>query len=143
MSTDRGVTWSPQVKVGEAAGIQNAVWSEVIAGDAGRAAFAFVGTPTAGRPQRRHLRQERGRHDYVGGEFHFYVATTVDGGQTYKTVDITPTDPVQRGQICTNGTTCTGGRNLLDFNDITVDKTGHVVHRVRRRLHRRLRDAAP
>jgi len=34
---------------------------------------------------------------------------------------------VQRGQICTNGTTCSAGRNLLDFNDITVDKTGHAV----------------
>jgi len=34
---------------------------------------------------------------------------------------------VQRGQICTNGTTCSAGRNLLDFNDITVDKTGHAL----------------
>ncbi|MDP9065477.1 MAG: hypothetical protein M3O06_06415, partial [Pseudomonadota bacterium] len=31
------------------------------------------------------------------------------------------------GVICTNGTTCPSGtRNLLDFNDITVDKFGRV-----------------
>ncbi len=29
--------------------------------------------------------------------------------------------------ICTQGTTCPNGtRNLLDFNDLTVDKTGRV-----------------
>jgi hypothetical protein len=33
---------------------------------------------------------------------------------------------VQRGSICTAGTTCGADRNLLDFNDITIDKYGHV-----------------
>jgi hypothetical protein len=34
---------------------------------------------------------------------------------------------VQLGVICTQGTTCPSGtRNLLDFNDITVDKVGRV-----------------
>jgi len=34
---------------------------------------------------------------------------------------------VQLGVICTQGTTCPNGtRNLLDFNDLTVDKTGRV-----------------
>jgi hypothetical protein len=35
---------------------------------------------------------------------------------------------VQRGVVCTNGTTCPDGtRNLLDFNDLTVDKQGRVL----------------
>jgi hypothetical protein len=35
---------------------------------------------------------------------------------------------VQRGVICTAGTTCPGAtRNLLDFNDVTVDKRGRVL----------------
>jgi hypothetical protein len=34
---------------------------------------------------------------------------------------------VQRGSICTGGTTCGDDRNLLDFMDITVDKQGRVL----------------
>src|SRR4030095_13271957 len=56
-----------------------------------------------------------------------YVATTYDGGQTWTTIDATPNDPVQRGAICTQGTTCATGRNLLDFNDITIDDEGRVL----------------
>ena len=55
-----------------------------------------------------------------------YVATTYDRGAHWTTVDTTPSDPVQRGCIWNNG----GGnpcRNLLDFNDITLDKTGRVM----------------
>src|SRR5207237_1685968 len=36
--------------------------------------------------------------------------------------------PVQRGVICTQGTTCPSGtRNLLDFNDLQVDKRGRAL----------------
>jgi hypothetical protein len=50
-----------------------------------------------------------------------------DGGKNWFTVDATPTDPVQLGGICIQGTTCPSGtRNLLDFNDITVDQSGRV-----------------
>jgi hypothetical protein len=55
-----------------------------------------------------------------------YIATTYDRGKTWTTVDATPKDPVQRGCIWNAGGSnpC---RNLLDFNDITIDKTGHVL----------------
>ncbi|MGN6331686.1 MAG: CARDB domain-containing protein, partial [Motilibacteraceae bacterium] len=56
-----------------------------------------------------------------------YVATTYDGGQTWSTVDATPNDPVQKGSICTGGTTCGQDRNLLDFIDSTVDQQGRVL----------------
>ena len=56
-----------------------------------------------------------------------YVSTTYDGGNTWTTVDDTPTDPVQRGSICTNGTTCGTDRNLLDFMDINMDSQGRVL----------------
>ena len=41
-------------------------------------------------------------------------------------VDATPGDPVQRGCIWNSGGSnpC---RNLLDFNGITIDRTGHVM----------------
>ena len=43
------------------------------------------------------------------------------------TTDATPTDPVQRGSICTGGTTCGNDRNLLDFIDVTIDEQGRVL----------------
>ena len=61
---------------------------------------------------------------------------TYDGGRSWTTTDVTPNDPVQRGCIwwgsprgdqpaaenCGNNK-----RNLLDFIDVAVDKTGRVV----------------
>ena len=34
---------------------------------------------------------------------------------------------MQRGSICTGGTTCGNDRNLLDFMDVTVDGQGRVL----------------
>src|SRR5437762_2753283 len=80
------------------------------------AAFAFLGTQTAGDTQSANFQ----------GVWHLYVAFTYDSGLTWTTVDATPADPVQRGCIWNQGGSnpC---RNLLDFNDITVDKLGRVL----------------
>jgi len=120
VSHDRGVTWSASQDVGVPFGIQNTVFPEVVAGDPNRAAFAFLGTPTAGA-------DGTGENPSFPGEWHLYIATTYDGGGTWTTVDATPADPVQRGSICTAGTTCGSTRNLLDFMDIAVDAQGRVV----------------
>ena len=119
VSTDRGQTWSAPINLGSAFGIANSVFPEVVAGDAGRAAVAFLGTTGTGPVY--------GTDTTLDVEWHLYVATTYDGGATWTTVDATPTDPVQRGAICTQGTTCATGRNLLDFNDITIDDEGRVL----------------
>lgn len=125
-STDHGTTWSQPVDVGAALGIQNAVFPEVIAGDGDRAAFAFLGTTTPGNYNDPSFAVSADGTTYTGGTWDLYVATTDDGGATWNTVDATPNDPVQRGSICTTGTTCGSNRNLLDFNDIATDKFGHV-----------------
>ena len=54
------------------------------------------------------------------------VATTYDGGLSWVTTNATPNDAVQKGSICTGGTTCGNDRNLLDFIDLTIDKQGRV-----------------
>ena len=115
-SQDRGLHWSKSKDAGTPFGIQNSEFAEVIAGDDNRAAFAFLGTPTAGDTQ---------SADFLG-IWHLYVAFTYNGGRTWTTVDATPSDPVQRGCIWNQGGSnpC---RNLLDFNDITVDKFGRVL----------------
>jgi hypothetical protein len=44
------------------------------------------------------------------------------------TINATEGDPVQKGAICLAGILCSSGnRNLLDFNDITVDKQGRIL----------------
>jgi hypothetical protein len=118
VSDDHGQTFHNIQRVGTEYGINNIVFPEVVAGDNDRAAFAFLGTPTGGDYQATGVFQ---------GVWHMYVASTFDGGQTWSTVDVTPNDPVQKGSICTGGTTCGNDRNLLDFNDITIDAQGRVL----------------
>jgi hypothetical protein len=115
-SDDRGTTWTPLVDVGAAFGVVNTIFPHVVAGDAGRAAFSFLGSTMPGDSQSAEF----------DGVWHLYVAFTYDGGQTWQTVDTTPHDPVQRGCIWLRGGTnpC---RNLLDFEDITTDAQGRVL----------------
>jgi len=116
ISDDHGQSWHDVKDVGAAAGIKNAVFSEVVAGDDNRAAFAFLGTNTFGSLQSRTF----------PGNWYMYVATTYDGGGSWHLVNATPNDPVQRGPIWLAG----GGeisRNLLDFNDMTIDKQGRML----------------
>jgi len=125
VSHDRGLTWSPSVDAGVPFSIQNSTFPEVAAGDPARASFMFLGTPTGGNYQ---------DPSNFTGIWHAYIATTLDGGKTYATVDATPTDPVQVGSICNLGTTgcmnnSAGGadRNMLDFMDLSIDSQGRAV----------------
>jgi hypothetical protein len=115
-STDHGQTWIDR-DAGQGF-IKNCVFPQAVAGDGDRAAFGFLGTTTAGNYQ---------ATDTFRGIWNFYIATTFDRGQTFHLVNATGDDPVQIGSICTGGTTCGGDRNLLDFNDIQVDKEGRVL----------------
>jgi hypothetical protein len=117
VSRDKGATWTDNQPLGSEFSIQNAVFPAAVAGDDDRAAVAFIGTPTGGNYQ-----------DAANfkGVWHLYVSTTYDGGKTWQTSDATPDDPVQRGSICTGGTTCGNDRNLLDFIDATIDDHGRV-----------------
>jgi hypothetical protein len=117
VSHDQGKTWSTDYNVGASLGIKNVVFPTAIAGDDNRAAFSFLGTTTGGNYQ-----------DAANfkGVWYVYTAFTYDGGQTWTTVNDTPNDPVQRGSICTAGTTCGNDRNLLDFIGSTIDGTGKV-----------------
>ena len=118
------VVWQePAVDVGAPAGLQNIVFSAVVAGDADRAAFAFHGTTTEG---------DSGDMATFpsDAEWYLYVATTFDGGRTWNLRNATPNDPTQKGSICDKGTTCDNtpdDRNLLDFMDADIDGQGRVI----------------
>jgi hypothetical protein len=128
LTRDHAKTWSEPFDLGAQVGVVNSAFIDVIAGDGDKAAVAFLGTKTPGNSQDEFFGQDASHTRYVGADYHLYIATTYDRGQTWSTVDTTPNDPVQRGRICLAGTTCTGSdRNLLDFMDIQVDRAGHVL----------------
>lgn len=119
VSSNKGVTWSTPIDVGTAFSIKNTVFPAAVGGGPGRAAVMYLATDTGGN------------YEQLGvfpGVWHIYAAHTFDGGASWTTVRVTPeNDPVQRGSICTSGTTCGADRNLLDFNDIGVDHEGRTL----------------
>jgi|ERR1041384_744182 hypothetical protein len=115
-SDDLGRNWNNIVDVGAVYGLNNIRYPAAVAGDAGRAAVAFYGSTTPGDAN----------SNSFNGIWHLYIAHTFDGGQTWTTTDATPTAPIQRGNIWTNGG-ANIGRNLLDFFDMTIDREGRVL----------------
>jgi len=120
--TSQGTSCGPSVNVSGPYPIQQVEMPTVVAGDDNRAAFAFLGSTTPGDDQ---------QNAFVG-TWHLYVATTYDGGKTWTTNDATPNAPVQRGCIefnsaCPSARGDDDQRNLLDFNDITIDREGRVL----------------
>lgn len=119
VSPDLGVSFSAPQNVGAAFGIVNCAFPEMVAGDGDRAAFAFLGSATPG--------DGTAANPAYDGVWHLYLAVTYDRGVTWSTIRATPGDPVQRGAVCLQGTTCASGRNLLDFNDIAMDEKGRIL----------------
>jgi hypothetical protein len=126
VSRDHGATWTKSTDVGIPAGVRNSEFAEVVAGDGNRAAMAFLGTTTPGSTQASSFGKNAAGDTFVGAAWHLFVATTYDRGAHWTTVDTTPTDPVQRGCVWNSGGSnpC---RNLLDFNGMTIDRTGKVM----------------
>ncbi|HTL23355.1 MAG TPA: sialidase family protein, partial [Mycobacteriales bacterium] len=115
-STNHGATWSTPVDLGASLGVVNSTFQAATAGDNGRVAVAYLGSTTPGNPFA----------SAWNGVWDLYVSYTYDGGTTWTTVKAT-TDPVQRGWMCADGTTCNSGRNLLDFMDANTTTDGRVV----------------
>ncbi len=116
VSDDKGLTWESLTDVGLSHDIKNLAFPAMVAGDNNRAAMIYLGTTEPGDLQSRDFK----------GTWYAFISTTYDGGATWHTVNATPNDPVQRGAIWLQG----GGeitRNLLDFNDATVDAEGRIL----------------
>jgi hypothetical protein len=112
------INWTNYFDIGLTHGIINAAEIEAVGGSSGRAAVGFLGTNVAGDYQA----------NAFPGNWYAFIATTYDGGVTWTTVNATPNDPVQS----MSGIWQQGGsaqdRNLLDFNEITVDNKGRVLY---------------
>ncbi|MGI8437307.1 MAG: PKD domain-containing protein [Chthoniobacterales bacterium] len=117
-NSDNTITWTNNFDLGATHGIVNAAHIEATGGSAGRAAVGFFGTDRSG--------------DYQAlsfpGKWYPFIATTYDGGVNWTTVNATPNDPAQS----LTGIWQQGGgaqdRNLLDFNEITMDNNGRVLY---------------
>ncbi len=122
VSRDKGSTWIPGPDLGAAHRIKRIAFPAMVAGDDGRAAFAFLGTANEG--------EALGSGAGFEGTWQLYVSTTYDGGATWVTVNATGDDPVQRGNVCDAGLSCPTApdtRNLLDFMDVQIDGRGRIL----------------
>ena len=139
--TQHGSTCGPSTDVGKAFHVENTEMATVIAGDDDRAAFAFIGSTTPGDDQQNNVdvTDANGKvvnrvhpwHNFMG-TWHLYVAVTRDRGRHWTTTDATPDVPVQRGCIefdgnCPSSRGSDDQRNLLDFNDLTIDREGRIL----------------
>ncbi len=115
------VTWLRDTDIGKSHGVRNAAHTEAIGGSAGRAACGFLGTNQAGDYQ---------AGTSIGMNWYAFMATTYDEGRTWTTVNATPNDPVQHntGIWQQGGNGVNGNRNLLDFNEITLDDKGRPLY---------------
>ena len=139
--TNGGATCGPSTDVGGAFHVANTEMASVVAGDDDRAAFAFLGSTTPGDDQQSNVEVADANGNVVNrvmpwhnfmGTWHLYVAMTHDRGRHWTTVDATPDNPIQRGCIefggnCPRTRGSEDQRNLLDFNDLTVDREGRVL----------------
>jgi hypothetical protein len=112
------VNWTNYVDLGATHGVVNAAEIEAVGGSSGRAAVGFLGTNMNGDYQA----------NTFPGKWYAFIATSYDGGANWTTVNATPNDPVQN----MTGIWQQGGgakdRNLLDFNEITIDDKGRVLY---------------
>jgi hypothetical protein len=127
-SSDGGDSWSEPVLASHPS-ITSAVFPDIIAGDDGRVAIAYLGTTT---PDDDWNDGERKHDPSVAGDeavWHLYVSYLEDAtgdDPTFTTARLTPdTDPVQRGCINQDSDTPNLCRNLLDFMDM-VEHEGSV-----------------
>ncbi len=116
-SRDHMATFIKDVDIGTGMNIAHSDFPQAIAGDGDRAACAFIGTTSTGNDQ---------AFDFPGTWYGF-IATTYDRGATWTTVNVTPNKPVQRETGIWNQGGSVPQRNLLDFNEISIDENGAPV----------------
>jgi hypothetical protein len=117
ISRDKGLTWVDDYDIGASQHIVNTVFPEAVSGDPDRTSCAFVGTNRGGNWQ---------ALDFPG-IWYGYIATTYDAGKSWHTVNVTPDDPIQRESGVWLGGGSHDQRNLLDFNEITMDERGRAL----------------
>lgn len=119
-SSDHAASWSTPIDVSAAVSpaLAATTFPSVVAGDRDRVAVAYLGStvPVGGSDP---------FGDYHG-VWNLYVSISYNAGSTWTTQKISA-DPVQRGWIDNGGVGASDHRNLLDFMDAGLTKTGRIV----------------
>ena len=141
-STDSGDTWdttwgsdSESIRISPA-GVISTTFPQTDAGDPGRIAITYLGSENSEMLNQSDIDGNAwdGNAHYAPNNvtYHLYITFSInalDENPIFHTYRVTE-DPVQVGSICLNSGDCRdiGGsnRNLLDFNDLHIDREGRV-----------------
>ena len=135
-STDSGNTWEQESTRLSPAEVISTTFPHIDAGDPGRIAITYLGSENASALNTSNIDGVAwdGNPHYAPANVSYYLYITyslnaLDPEPVFHTVRVSP-DPVQVGSICLNSGDCRdiGGsnRNLLDFNDLHIDREGRV-----------------
>ena len=136
-STDSGETWEQESLRVSPSQVISTAFPQTDAGDPGRFAVTYLGSENVSLLNESNLDGNPwdGNGHYAPNEVHYHLYVTfslnaLDEEPVFHTRRLT-TDPVQVGAICLNSGDCRsdqGGsnRNLLDFNDLHIDREGRV-----------------
>ena len=136
-STDSGDTWDSESLRISPAGVISTTFPQTDAGDPGRIAITYLGSENVSLLNTTDIDGNNwngnGHYAPSGVHYHLYVTyslNALDENPTFHTYRVSD-DPVQIGSMCLNSGDCRtddGGsnRNLLDFNDLTIDLDGRV-----------------
>ncbi|MDE0953081.1 MAG: sialidase family protein [Candidatus Poseidoniales archaeon] len=135
-STDSGDTWEQNSIRISPIEIISSTFPQIDAGDPGRIAITYLGSENASELNGTNIDGVGwdGNPHYANNNVSYYLYVTyslnaLDANPIFHTVRVSP-DPVQIGSICLNSGDCRdiGGsnRNLLDFNDLHIDRDGRV-----------------
>lgn len=136
-STDSGDTWDQTSTRISPVEVISTAFPQVDAGDPGRIAFTYLGSEDADELNQTDIdgNNWNGNPHYAMANVSYdiyvtYSLNALDENPTFHTYRLSD-DPVQIGSMCLNSGDCRtdeGGsnRNLLDFNDLTIDLEGRV-----------------
>ncbi|MEA3189711.1 MAG: hypothetical protein QOD77_293 [Thermoplasmata archaeon] len=135
-STDGGGKWDALSLVASAPSVVSTTFPHIQAGDPGRIAVAYLGSEDAALLGTDNIDGDpwdgNPHTAPAAARYHLWVSFSLDAlsaNPTWTHVRVTD-DPVQVGSICISSGDCRdlGGsnRNLLDFNDLSLDKDGRV-----------------
>ena len=116
-SADHGATWTPAVQV--TPDTVTAAFPWVVAGEKGHIAIAYYATNGSSMP-------DNAAADATWVPVVSFATVAPGGTLAVTSAQVTPT-PNHKGPICTQGTGCTGGRELGDFFEMAMLPGGKVA----------------
>ncbi|MDP7002158.1 MAG: sialidase family protein [Candidatus Thalassarchaeaceae archaeon] len=135
-SFDSGLSWEQTSIRLSPIEVISSTFPHIDAGDPGRIAITYLGSENSTALNQPDIDGVpwNGNPHYAPSNVSYYLYITyslnaLDSNPVFHTVRVSP-DPVQVGSICLNSGDCRdiGGsnRNLLDFNDLHIDREGRV-----------------